>query len=70
MIALMMNRVKCRDTDDIDFMIAGPKIFSCTEDAKVQPKSSDPSAHDVFTRLLPRATSPANIAFTTRARTA
>ena len=50
----MMNRVKCRDTDSIDFMIATPKHFSCTEAAKVQPEAPDPPAHDAFTRLLLR----------------
>jgi len=50
----MTNRVKCRDTDYIDFIIATPKHFSCTEAAKVQPVSPDPPAHDAFTRLLHR----------------
>jgi Transposase DDE domain len=53
-MALMTNDVKCRDTDYIDFMIARPKSFSCTEAAKVQPESHDPPAHDAFTRLLIR----------------
>lgn len=50
----MMDRVKCRDTDYIDFVIASPRTFSCTEAAKVQPDSIDPPAHDAFTRLLTR----------------
>jgi putative transposase len=50
----MTNRVKCRDTDYIDFIIASPKLFSCTEAAKVQPEALDPPAHDAFTRLLHR----------------
>ena len=55
----MMGRMydpkpKCRDTDYIDFIIATPKAFSCTEAAKVQPESPDPPAHDAFTRLLHR----------------
>ena len=53
-MALMMDRVKCRDVDYIDFMIASPKHFSCTEAAKVQPEATDPPAHDAFTRLLHR----------------
>jgi len=50
----MTKRVKCRDTDSIDFVIASPKHFSCTEAAKGQPESPDPPAHDAFTRLLIR----------------
>ena len=53
-IALMTNDVKCHDTDYIDFLIASPKLFSCTEAAKVQPEAADPPAHDAFTRLLLR----------------
>src|SRR3954468_20851570 len=45
---------KGRDTDSIDFLIASPKAFCCTEAAAVQPESSDPPAHDAFTRLLHR----------------
>jgi hypothetical protein len=45
---------KCRDTDYIDFLIASPKAFCCTEAAAVQPEASDPPAHDAFTRLLHR----------------
>jgi putative transposase len=48
------NAVKCRDTDYIDFLIASPRSFTCTEAAKVQPESSQPPAHDAFTRLLHR----------------
>src|ERR1700678_1688529 len=53
-IVVMTNDVKCRDTDYIDFIIASPKLFSCTEAAKVQPEAVDPPAHDAFTRLLLR----------------
>jgi putative transposase len=45
---------KCCDTDYIDFLIASPKAFCCTEAAAVQPESPDPPAHDAFTRLLQR----------------
>jgi putative transposase len=48
------NAVKCRDTDYIDFLIASPRSFTCTEAAKVQPESSQSPAHDAFTRLLHR----------------
>lgn len=53
-MAGMLNAIKCRDTDYIDFLIASPKIFSCSEAAEVQPESLDPPAHDAFTRLLIR----------------
>ena len=45
---------KCRDSDYIDFLIASPKAFCCTEAAAVQPESPDAPAHDAFTRLLHR----------------
>src|SRR3954454_14216653 len=45
---------KCVDTDYIDFLIASPKAFCCTEAAAVQPESPDAPAHDAFTRLLHR----------------
>jgi len=48
------NAVKCRDTDYIDFLIASPRYFSCTEAARVQPESGQAPAHDAFTRLLQR----------------
>jgi putative transposase len=52
--AIFANAVKCRDTDYIDFLIASPRSFTCMEAAKVQPESTDPPAHDAFTRLLHR----------------
>jgi hypothetical protein len=45
---------KCTVTDYINFIIASPRLFSCTEAAKVQPEIPDPPAHDAFTRLLLR----------------
>lgn len=45
---------KCRDIDYINFLIASPKAFCCTEAAAVQPDAPDPPAHDAFTRLLHR----------------
>jgi putative transposase len=45
------NAIKCRDTDDIDFLIASPRSFTCTQAASVQPASNHPPAHDAFTRL-------------------
>src|SRR5918998_6071511 len=47
-------RPKCRAADYIDFLIASPKAFCCTEAAAVQPEAPDPPAHDAFTRLLHR----------------
>jgi putative transposase len=52
--ARFANAIKCRDIDSIDFLIASPRIFTCTEAAKVQPESRQPPAHDAFTRLLHR----------------
>jgi hypothetical protein len=52
--ARLANAVKCRDTDYIDFLVASPRIFTCTEAAEVQPTSSQAPAHDAFTRLLHR----------------
>ena len=50
----MLNVTKCQDTDYIDFLIASPKTFSCTEAAEVQPPAPDAPSHDAFTRLLRR----------------
>ncbi len=47
----MTNDVTGHDTDYINFIIASPKLFSCTEAAKVQPESGQAPAHDAFTRL-------------------
>ena len=48
------NAVKCHDVDYINFLIASPRNFSCSEAAKVQPNSGHEPAHDAFTRLLRR----------------
>jgi putative transposase len=45
---------KCCDLDYIDFLIASPTVFTCTEAAKVQPPDPQAPAHDAFTRLLQR----------------
>jgi putative transposase len=52
--ARLSNAVKCHDTDYIDFLIASPRHFSCSEAARVQPQSDHEPAHDSFTRLLRR----------------
>jgi Transposase DDE domain len=49
-----MNPPKCDDEDYINFLVATPRVYSATEAARVQPQSSDPPAHDAFTRLLHR----------------
>jgi putative transposase len=56
-IASMMDYMclpKCQDVDYIDFLVATPAAFSCTEAAAVQPLSPIAPAHDAFTRLLQR----------------
>lgn len=49
-----MRTAKCRDTDYINFLIASPNVFTCTEAARVQEPSPRSPAHDSFTRLLTR----------------
>jgi putative transposase len=51
-----MRAAKCRDSDDIDFLIASPGTFTftCTEAARVQQPTPGAAAHDSFTRLLTR----------------
>jgi hypothetical protein len=54
MLSMYAPKPKCRDIHYIDFLIASPKAFCCTEAAAVQPESHDAPAHDAFTRLLHR----------------
>jgi putative transposase len=49
-----VNAPRCSDHDYVQFLIASPATFSCTEAAKVQPRSPFAPAHDSFTRLLNR----------------
>lgn len=49
-----MNAPKCNEFDYINFLIATPKVYSCTEAARVQPENASLPAHDSFTRLLQR----------------
>ncbi|MDQ5851235.1 MAG: transposase [Chloroflexota bacterium] len=49
-----MNAPKVTDLDYIDFLVAAPAIFSCTEAARVQPDTPRRAAHDALTRLLQR----------------
>lgn len=49
-----MNPPKCDEYDYINFLVATPRVYSCTEAARVQPEQEDPPAHDALTRLLHR----------------
>jgi putative transposase len=47
-----MSASRCCEFDYIDFLIASPRTFSCTEAGRVQPDSPNAPSHDSFTRLL------------------
>ncbi len=49
-----MNQAKVTDLDYINFLVASPVAFSCTEAARVQPDTPRRAAHDALTRLLQR----------------
>jgi len=49
-----MNEPKVTDLDYINFLLAAPRVVSCTEAARVQPDSPQPAAHDALNRLLHR----------------
>ncbi len=49
-----MNQAKVTDLDYINFLVASPLAFSCTEAARVQPQRPRRAAHDALTRLLQR----------------
>jgi putative transposase len=49
-----MNSPRCTEQDYIDFLVATPKVATCTEAARVQPDKPKAPAHDAFTRLLHR----------------
>lgn len=49
-----MNPAKCNEYNYIDFLISTPRVYSCTEAARVQPDQPNPPAHDALTRLLYR----------------
>jgi putative transposase len=49
-----MNAPKVTDLDYINFLVAAPKVVSCTEAARVQPPGPRRAAHDALTRLLHR----------------
>jgi putative transposase len=47
-----MSNAKIQPEDYIQFLVASPRQFTCTEAARVQPDRPDPPAHDSFNRLL------------------
>ena len=49
-----MNPPKCTEYDYINFVIATPRTYSCTEAARVQPPDDNRPAHDSLNRLLYR----------------
>ena len=49
-----MNPPKYNEYEYINFLIASPRVYSCTEAARVQPEQDNPPAHDAITRLLHR----------------
>jgi hypothetical protein len=49
-----MNPPKSDEYDYINFLIATPKVFSCTEAERVQPDAENPPSHDAVTRFLRR----------------
>src|SRR6266536_3191082 len=49
-----MNEPKVTDLDYINFLLAAPRVVSCTEGARVQPDGPQSAAHDALNRLLHR----------------
>ena len=49
-----MTAPRATEEDLVDFIVASPRTFSCTEAARVQPDALNAPAHDSFTRLLKR----------------
>src|SRR3954468_2478031 len=49
-----MNAPKVNDLDYINFLVAVPRVVSCTEAARVQPDGPRRAAHDALTRLVQR----------------
>jgi len=49
-----MTNAKVQPEDYIQFLLASPLQFTCTEAARVQPHQPQPTAHDSFSRLLSR----------------
>lgn len=49
-----MNAPKVTDLDYTNFLLAAPRVVSCTEGARVQPDGTRRAAHDALNRLLHR----------------
>src|SRR5215208_4928168 len=49
-----MNEPKVTDLDYITFLLAAPRVVSCTEGARVEPDEPQRAAHDALNRLLDR----------------
>lgn len=49
-----MNAAKVTDLEYIDFLVAAPRVVTCTEAVRVQPVGPRSAAHDALTRLLHR----------------
>jgi putative transposase len=49
-----MSKAKVQPENYVQFLLASPLQFTCTEAARVQPDQPDRPAHDSFTRLLTR----------------
>jgi len=49
---MSINISKCIDIDYINFLIASPTVFSCTEAARCYASRTNAPSHDCFTRLL------------------
>jgi len=47
-----MTQAKVQPEDYVQFLLASPTQYTCTEAARVQPAQSAPPAHDAFQRLL------------------
>lgn len=49
-----MNNARSSEKDYIDFLVGSPKVYTCTEAARVQPDRDKVPSHDSLTRLLQR----------------
>ncbi len=49
-----MNAPKVTDLAYINFLVAAPRVVTCTKAARVQPLGPRRAAHDALTRLLHR----------------
>jgi putative transposase len=63
-----MNSPKCNEYDYINFLMASPRIFCCTEAEKVQPEQETSPAHDSVNRLLYRLSSDTEVLWHEAAR--